>query len=145
MIDTKLMSTAERCLDVQVRGFSLDVLGELRNNEQVNLRSTPTTPLRRYLATKRNVLGATDMMCFPWAVVETKKSTPGISGETKCYCQAANASAQALVMREELAKKAKERSKTLEACVIFAYTCIGPSIKLWMTYRDVVRWVSIAF
>jgi hypothetical protein len=121
------------------------VLGELRNNEQVNIRSTPTTPLRRYSADKRNILGATDKMCYPWAIVETKKSTPGASKETKCYCQAANASAQALVMRAELAKKAKEKSKTLEACVIFAYTCIGPSIKLWMTYRDVVRLVLFSF
>lgn len=79
------------------------------------------------------------MICFPWAIVETKKSRPGADSEVKCYCQAANASAQALVMREELVKKAKEKTNPLEACVIFAYTCIGPSIKLWMTSRDIVR------
>lgn len=139
IIDTTTIQIAERRHDPQAKGFSLEVLGALRTNEQVKLRSTLTTPLQRYSATKRNHFGATDMMCFPWAVVETKKSKPGKSKEMKCYCQAANASAQALLMREELAQKAKERSNTLEACVIFAYTCIGPSIKLWMTYRDSVR------
>jgi hypothetical protein len=90
-------------------------------------------------------------MCFPWAVVEIKRGTAFHEQQTEeaeeaearahekrkqfCYCQAANASAAALNLREDLAARANDRSKLVEARVVFSFTCVGSAIKLWLTYR----------
>ena len=106
------------------------------------------------MATEESLqLRATDLICFPWAIVEVKKNKekimPGAAytkhnrkiarkneaSEQFCYCQAANASASALTMREELTVVANDPSELRDALVIFSFTCIGPSVKLWVTYR----------
>ena len=46
------------------------------------------------------------------------------------------ASAQALIMREDLAKRAHGPSR--QALVIFSFTCVGPNVRLWLTYRSLV-------
>lgn len=52
-----------------------------------------------------------------------------------CYCQAANASAAGLILRERLAEKAKVTSGVEPNQVMFAFTCVGSTAKLWITYR----------
>jgi hypothetical protein len=95
-------------------------------------------------------------MCFPWAVVEIKRGTAfheqqettddkqqAKEAEARthekrkqfCYCQAANASAAGLTLREDLAASANDSSKLDDARVMFSFTCVGSAVKLWLTYR----------
>lgn len=139
--------------DLNVDSFSLPVLGELRSRANLQLVSTPTTGLAKWASKRsRNALQAKDLMCFPWAIVEVKKGTAESLANNPstdknearehekrtefCYCQAANASAAALILRERLAEKADVTSGAEAAQVIFAFTCVGPTAKLWITYRE---------
>ena len=79
-----------------------------------------------------------DLMCFPWAVVEVKSAAVDVSTERMCYCQAANASAAALSLREKLLLASKKNEPNPEALVIFSFTCVGTHVKLWLTYRPTV-------
>jgi len=103
------------------------------------------------------MLEAKDLMCFPWAVVEIKRGTAfHVQGDNTddeqkakkaearahekrkqfCYCQAANASAAGLTLREDLAARANDNSKLDDARVMFSFTCVGSAVKLWITYRE---------
>jgi len=153
VIDTNKVAAKFR-FDEQVENFSLSVLNELRTNTRVKLVSAPTTKLKQWRPKKNSELNAPDLMCFPWAIVEAKMNKTykeqGVGtakyqqkakikmSENFCYCQAANASAKALILREELASKSKDHSTSKDALVIFAFTCIGPTVKLWVTYRQSV-------
>lgn len=132
---TQAIATQHRS-DRRVKSFSLPVLQSLQSPQKGSLRPSPSSNLRRMDPNKPGTGGAAELMCFPWAIVELK-TTPWKADQTEfCYCQAANASAQALIMREELAKKAHDPSR--EALVIFSFTCVGPNIRLWLTYRSLV-------
>ena len=140
--------------DHQVDSFTLPVLAELRNREKESLISAPTTALYNWAAKNNAKLPeAKDMMCFPWAIVEVKRGTAepvtedehevneaearAHLGRTQfCYCQAANASAAGLTLRERLAASAKDTSKLDNARVMFSFTCVGSAVKLWITYRE---------
>jgi hypothetical protein len=127
--------------DPLVENFTLSVLSKLRRRSTESIISSPKTSLRKWNPTKPKALGAADLICFPWAIIEVKttpwKETPRKETPQQfCYCQAANASAQALVMREKLAAQVDEPS--VDALVIFAFTCIGPTVRLWVTYRSLV-------
>ena len=140
--------------DPQVDSFSLPVLGELRNSGNKSLVSAPTTGLYNWAAKNKATLpGAKDLMCYPWAIVEVKRGTaePAVDGEHErneaearaherrtqfCYCQAANASAAGLTLREHLAESAKDSSKLQNARVMFSFTCVGSAVRLWLTYRE---------
>jgi hypothetical protein len=126
----------EHKLDPHVRNFTLSILTELRNRSTDNVISSPRTSLQRWKPRKQESLGAADLTCFPWAIVEVKTSPSKSDAEEFCYCQAANASAKALTMREKLAACFVHPSQ--EALVIFSFTCIGPSVRLWVTYRAAV-------
>ncbi|KAJ4990965.1 hypothetical protein SVAN01_03536 [Stagonosporopsis vannaccii] len=137
-----------------VESFSWPILRELRNRENGRVISSPTTKLHKAGSKKHIKVGAKDLTCFPWAIVEVKhgtgihitkeghikeEATGGTEHEKRrqyCYCQAANASTAGLVLRENLAKMAKEKSITNDALVMFSFTCVGPSVKLWITYRE---------
>ncbi|KAH6622266.1 hypothetical protein C7974DRAFT_473606 [Boeremia exigua] len=138
--------------DPNVDSFSLPVLGELRSRADLQLMSTPTTALARWASNRsKNVLQAKDLMCFPWAIVEMKRGTPEPLANNPpinkreardhekrtefCYCQAANASAAGLILRERLAEKANAISGAEAAQVMLAFTCVGSTAKLWITYR----------
>jgi hypothetical protein len=95
------------------------------------------------------LLEAKDLMCFPWAIVEIKRGTAFHEQQAKeaearahekrkqfCYCQAANASAAGLTLREDLAARANDTSKLDDARVMFSFTCVGSAVKLWITYRQ---------
>ncbi|KAH3992844.1 hypothetical protein HBI56_198720 [Parastagonospora nodorum] len=130
--------------------FSLTILEQLRNRGKESLISTPTTALYNW-ASKKNakLLEAKDQMCFPWAVVEIKRGTAfheQQAGKAEarahenrkrfCYCQAANASAAGLTLREDLAARANDTSELGDARVMFSFTCVGSAVKLWLTYRE---------
>ncbi|KAJ4378643.1 hypothetical protein N0V86_005513 [Didymella sp. IMI 355093] len=140
--------------DVHVDSFSLPVLAELRNRGKDSIISAPTTGVW-HSATKKTpkLLEAKDLMCFPWAIVEVKRGTAGPSAGLEhkikkaearaherrtqfCYCQAANASAAGLTLRERLAANAKDNSGLRNARVMFSFTCVGSAVKLWITYRE---------
>jgi hypothetical protein len=151
IIDTTRKENLSYMRFSQADSFTLPVLGRLR--KEYGLKSAPTTRLQMWAAENDVALDAADLICFPWAVVEAKRNkkteTPDIkfkkynrkvagtnkSMERFCYCQAANASAEALTLREELAAKAKEQSESHYALVIISITCVGSSIKVWITYR----------
>ncbi|UPX11504.1 uncharacterized protein EKO05_0002109 [Ascochyta rabiei] len=140
--------------DRHVESFSLPWLSELRSRKKGSVISSPTTKLHQAAKSKRVTLSAKDLMCFPWAIVEVKHGIerPNTSdghmrqNKTKeskhekrkqfCYCQAANASAAGLVLREELAIVAEDKSESHDALVMFSFTCVGPTVKLWITYRE---------
>jgi hypothetical protein len=150
--DDKIFGTLKG--DHQVDSFSLPVLGELRNRQKESLISAPTTALYRWATKKKvHVLEAKDLMCFPWAIVEVKRGTAepvADKGHTHneaeakrherrtqfCYCQAANASAAGLTMREHLAAMAGDTSNLHNTRVMFSFTCVGSAVKLWTTYRE---------
>lgn len=132
--------------DARVENFTLPVLSDLRKTRRVV--SSPKTSLHNWDPKGSKPLGASDLACFPWAIVEVKTSTWNPkNGDTAefCYCQAANGSAEALIMREKLAKKIGDPNS--DALVLFSFTCVGPSVRLWLTFRNqvsaiVVTWTS---
>jgi len=91
--------------------------------------------LRRWTTTKKDDdLRAHDVLCYPWAIVEMKHFRVSPAEVNNCYCQAANASSAALSLQEHLLVRAYGAiPKTLSP--IIAFTCIGPRIKVWLTYR----------
>lgn len=118
--------------DDYIQSFSLDVLAKLRSHK---VYSTTTKGLKSGARTRKAAaLKAHDLLCFPWAVVEMKYSSISQDKVEYCYCQAANASAAALRLQEQLFEHAYGDSpKNLPP--IIAFTCIGPCIKVWLTYR----------
>ncbi|KAH7384584.1 hypothetical protein BKA66DRAFT_81333 [Pyrenochaeta sp. MPI-SDFR-AT-0127] len=145
IIDTTTQTKERYQYNSHAENFSLPVLAELSTREGLELLSAPTKGLRRWQRNKKSIMSAADLMCFPWAIVEAKRSKPstcrgGTSTksalETFCYCQAANASAVALRVRERLARKSKDPDDLQETLSIFSITCVGPTVRLWITYRD---------
>ncbi|KAF2710226.1 hypothetical protein K504DRAFT_405223 [Pleomassaria siparia CBS 279.74] len=132
--------------DSHVESFSLSVLSKLRAKKDIQLKSAPTTCLQKWEKAKHEPLDATDLMCFPWAIVEVKRNKKRADNkrierenrtmEEFCYCQAANASAAALELREDLATKARDNRELSDSLIIFSITCVGPSVRLWVTYRE---------
>ncbi|KAI7226979.1 hypothetical protein KC330_g8602 [Hortaea werneckii] len=121
--------------------FSLTTLHQLRKDPSIQLVSTPTTGLSRAIQTSEGLirkapygLSDSDLMCFPWAVVEVKHARVDQSKISNCYLQAANSSAVALRMLGELFKKATG-SVPEDMPPIIAFTCIGPAVQVWLTYR----------
>ncbi|KAF5853188.1 hypothetical protein GGP41_001754 [Bipolaris sorokiniana] len=114
--------------------FSLPTLHKLR---EAGVLSSPRKTLAQWNSSKptRDQMRSLDLMCFPWAVVEVKSAAVDVSTERMCYCQAANASAAALSLREKLLLASKKNEPNPEALVIFSFTCVGTHVKLWLTYR----------
>ncbi|KAG9189076.1 hypothetical protein G6011_05944 [Alternaria panax] len=132
IIDTASNIPIEYRFDSKVENFTLPVLSELRKRGGVI--PSPKTGLLSCDSTRPESLGASDLACFPWSIVEVKPSTENDRTAEFCYCQAANGSAKALIMRERLADMIPEPNN--KALVIFSFTCVGPSVRLWLTFRD---------
>ncbi|KAI6843343.1 hypothetical protein KC332_g3577 [Hortaea werneckii] len=115
--------------------FSLDVLRDLRNDANIKLISSPTCGLKNDdNGSPKSDLNKTNLMCFPWAIVEIKHPRVNKTDIEYCYCQAANDSAIALRMLGALFRKA---TGCLPADLppIVAITCIGPELRVWLTYN----------
>lgn len=75
------------------------------------------------------------LMGFPWAVVEVKPDDVPNATEQFCFRQAANASAAAVRMYKRLVDYCKGLTSEHIPPVV-AYTCVGPKVKVWLTYFD---------
>jgi hypothetical protein len=125
------------------RNLSFEVLGTLRARDPPVL-STVTPGLfnwQSWRAKNGNETGGadykgslmnTDYLCFPWAVVEVKHAQAVMSAEEYCQCQLANATACAYDIREKLIRSV---DKSCKVPPIIGFTCIGPRLRLWLTYR----------
>jgi hypothetical protein len=134
IIDPASKLAKELRFDPGVENFTLPVLSELRKTEGVI--SSPTTALLKCDPTKLRTMAAPDLACFPWAIVEITRNTENRDSVDLCFCQAARDSAEALVMREELAERIQNPNK--DALVIFSFTCVGSSVRFWFTCRNSV-------
>lgn len=125
------------------QNFSFEVLGKLLARDPP-IQSTVTTGLSRwgsmgsgtrplYHGSKHSRrLMTPDYLCFPWAVVEVKHAQAQMPDEEFCQCQLANSTACAYEMQENLVASV---SDSLPVDPIIGFTCIGPRVKLWLTYR----------
>ena len=112
-----------------VTNFLLEVLGKLRSD---GLISSPLTGLEHWPKAKKLNWSQSHLVCFPWAVVELN---PVYAQDVFCYDQAANAASAALTIFDDLCKKATGVDSPGKSPVV-AFTCIGPSIRLWLAYSS---------
>ena len=124
--------------------FTADVLYDLSRQ---GLVSSPTSTFlremskRKRITTKISNLGTTPdsieahhLLCFPWAIVEGKKEKVDASHIEYGRCQAANAASISLSIMEELVKYADVQYEGQHIPPVFAFTFVGPNVKLWIAY-----------
>ncbi|KAF2001483.1 hypothetical protein P154DRAFT_619485 [Amniculicola lignicola CBS 123094] len=119
------------------RHFSADTLQVLEDKARV--QTTPTTGIGKQNTSK---LLSTALVAFPWAVVEVKHAEVSLSDRQFCYCQAANASAEALKIRESLIRATGDWENRNCHIPIVSFTCVGPEVRLWLTFREDFREIS---
>ncbi|KAK3629992.1 hypothetical protein LTR56_017751 [Elasticomyces elasticus] len=121
--------------------FSVDFLAQLRRPSRPDtskLRFALTTGLSKVSRNAEVFLGDSDLICFPWAVVEAKRpARPGDdrSPEERCYCQAANAAAAALDIFDSLIQEVAQVCSD-EVPPVIAFTSVGPHLKVWLAFRQ---------
>ncbi|KAF9773210.1 hypothetical protein IL306_009021 [Fusarium sp. DS 682] len=112
-----------------VESFSWSTLKELRG--------------RGLLATPFNVLDKEepqeqDLSCYPWLIVEYKKSKRTAAElkrlEEVAYCQAANASGCAVKLNRNAARYAVELVGDAQIPPVASVTTVGPQVKVWITF-----------
>lgn len=84
-----------------------------------------------------------DLMAFPWAIVEVKPEDAMEASEQFCFNQAANASSAAVRMRRNMIE-ACPGSNPNDISPVVAFTCIGPRVRVWLTYFDVEASVMVS-
>lgn len=96
-----------------------------------SLHPTVTGGFSRWKKSQRKsiTLLSPDYLSFPWAVVEAKHGQVSASFEEFCSCQLANATAVAYDLREKLLGAGHNVPP------IIGFSCVGPKVKLWLTYR----------
>jgi len=122
----------------QTTRFSIDNLGKLQDQKPA-IYSTLTPKLLKYFQGKPIKLMNSDTLCFPWAVVEAKHAQVYEKDAEYSYCQLANATACAFKLRENLVKSVHD---TNIIDPIIGFTCVGPVVRLWLTYRNIDDIVS---
>jgi hypothetical protein len=73
--------------------------------------------------------GTSDLICFPWALVEVQSGTELAE---LCYCQAATGAHTALSMLRHL-----YQTKDIKPDIIppvISFTCYGPEIRVWLSF-----------
>ncbi|OAL43945.1 hypothetical protein IQ07DRAFT_260579 [Pyrenochaeta sp. DS3sAY3a] len=125
-------------------GFARDELTQslslesLRKLAAQGVACAPKTALRKSI---RHPTGtnwsSSDASCFPWAIVEMKKTVSARDRNAidRCYSQAANAAAAALDIQAQLFDKLKD-SDPFQRPPVVAFTCVGPVVKVWLAYQD---------
>lgn len=110
--------------------FTMDVLGLLG---RLGLYSCPKLRLSAQdHNSRKNTFTGSNMICFPWLVCELKTNAD-ITRET-CLCQAANASAAAVMMMQRAARYAEPQLDNAHVAPVISITAIGPLAELWITY-----------
>ncbi|KEY71293.1 hypothetical protein S7711_05886 [Stachybotrys chartarum IBT 7711] len=112
--------------DTIVENLSLKTLAYL---SKYGLRATTASIFREG---KTKDIDASDYICFPWFIVEHKKTDQTV--ETQCYCQAANAGAAALLMLQTLVKYAETRNEDAHIPPVVTMTTVGETVRIWITY-----------
>lgn len=72
-------------------------------------------------------------MCFPWLVMEHKKSKQAMEF---CYCQTANGTSAAVLLLENLCKYATESHLNRHVPPVIGITTCGLEVKVWITYSS---------
>jgi hypothetical protein len=106
--------------------------------ETIRGLNDPPLKLKPSLTTKiyqddRAELHTSDLICFPWAVVEVKRRSKDEGVKNFCYQQAANASVTALDIMTRLFEVSGGQAPD-DLPPIIAFTCIGPEIRLWLMF-----------
>lgn len=82
---------------------------------------------------RKNSIVMSDYLCFPWLIVEHKKSSH--EGQSIfCYCQAANAGMAALMMLQRLAKYTDKREDEAHVPPVITITTIDGVVRVWVMY-----------
>lgn len=112
--------------------FQHSKLRRLWQNSKCSISPVPSKSLLNAEENDRAVLNLT---CFPWAIVEAKHGM--VNGNTKdfCYRQAANATSVALSMFSTIFRTANGAIAD-DLPPVIAFTCVGPAIRVWLTYDD---------
>jgi hypothetical protein len=87
-------------------------------------------------STTPDSIEAHHLLCFPWAIVEGKKENVNASKREYGRCQAANAASVSLSIMEKLVRYADVQYKGQHIPPVFAFTFVGPNVKLWVAYSD---------
>lgn len=124
-----------------VETFSWSTLKKLHEN---GLRATPFDDFKIKEPKGRH------LRCFPWLVVEYKKTNESESAgfdrlKEVVYCQAANASGCAVRLNQNAAKFAPQEAEDTQILPVPAITTVGAEVKVWITYlaRDFMAYRSI--
>lgn len=72
-------------------------------------------------------------MCFPWLVMEHKKSKKDMEF---CYCQTANGTSAAVLLLENLCAHATKSRLNLRVPPVIGMTTCGREFKVWITYSS---------
>jgi hypothetical protein len=87
--------------------------------------------------TSRGHYRLADMQCFPWFIVELKKT--GVPSQQEGYCarQAANAAQAALMLLQTAAEYAQRTDEDQHVPPVVAMTTTGKAVDVWIAfYQD---------
>lgn len=115
-----------------VANFSTASLGDL-----APIISCPTvhpSTLKTHMAESQS-LGRSDLICFPWALVEVQSAT---EPPELCYCRAANGAHTALSMLKHLYQPTWTETRVTVHTIppVVAFTCSGPEIRVWLSFLE---------
>jgi hypothetical protein len=116
------------------QNFSVDTIRKL-NGPPWELKASLSTRIHQEDLKITQNPESSGIICFPWALVELKKSPDGHDPRDRCYQQAANASAAALDIMTRLFQQSDGHiSDNLPP--IIAFTCVGPEFRLWLMFWE---------
>lgn len=112
------------------RTFHAEVLRILQ--QKMKIIPALTTGLSK--RSNLNGLKTSDLLCYPWAIVEFKHAVGGNSDKVKCIGQGKRAAKCALDMLRLLFEEATESVPDDLPPIIF-FTCVGPEVQVWLAYH----------
>ncbi|KAL9107577.1 MAG: hypothetical protein Q9227_007577 [Pyrenula ochraceoflavens] len=126
-VTTRKFKWKETAQSKLVENFSLEILDRL---VKFGLQACP---LSRYTVDSYR---PKDLQCFPWLIVEHKRNDE--KEREKCYCQAANDSAAALMLLQTAATFAEIKDEGRHVPPIVAVTTVGHVVRVWIAYHHPV-------
>jgi hypothetical protein len=112
-----------------VANFSINALGDLA--PIISCPAVHPSTFKKYIAENQR-LERSDLICFPWALVEVQSATEPVE---LCYCRAANEAHTALGMLKHL-YQASWAEKTVKIPPVITFTCSGPEIRVWLSFLE---------
>jgi hypothetical protein len=124
--------------------FTADILYRLSFH---GLSSSLTSSFRRDMFMRKKVTGATsslnnqldrikdsELLCFPWTIVEVKLQNAPQRDIEYGRCQAANAASVSLSVLEKLISYDDTQREGQHVSPVFTFTVVGADIRLWVAY-----------